>query len=469
MNHMPVRRPRLPESDMQRRPARRLRKLVLGLPVVLLAGCASYHPLPLAQHPSVLDKLPALHVDASQLGLPMLAGHRFDPADGLDMTEVATLAVVNNPALKAARRRADVARAQLFAARLLPDPQLSLSTDHPTGNSAGLSTAYSVGLNYDLTQLVTRGATLDAARAARARVDLDVVWQEWQVVQQARTRYVQVVYEQRQLDLLHRLRQLDAARVARSQQALRRGDTTLASAGADLTALLDLDGRLYQLEKQHTQTLHALNALLGLSPQVKLELVPPGKPAMLPAATYRQALHHLAARRPDLLALQAGYHSQEADVHAAILAQFPSVSVGITRARDTGDVHTTGFGITLNLPFLNGNRGQIAIARATRARLWQTYQARLDSTYNQLDLLRAQQQLMQTRAASLDARLPALQDMVQRARHAYAAHDMTALSFLNLQTTLLNQQLAALDLARARWAARIAEDTLLAWPVTATH
>jgi len=76
-------------------------------------------------------------------------------------------------------------------------------------------------------------------------------------------------------------------------------------------------------------------------------------------------MHELAQRRPDLLALQAGYRSQEARVRAAILGQFASITLGITRARDTGSVSTNGFTIGLTLPLFSGNRGEIKIERAT--------------------------------------------------------------------------------------------------------
>jgi outer membrane protein TolC len=43
----------------------------------------------------------------------------------LSLDEVAILAVRNNPDLKAKRQRASIARAQLYAAGSIPDPQLS--------------------------------------------------------------------------------------------------------------------------------------------------------------------------------------------------------------------------------------------------------------------------------------------------------------------------------------------------------
>ena len=50
----------------------------------------------------------------------------------------------------------------------------------------------------------------------------------------------------------------------------------------------------------------------------------------------------------------------------AILSQFPSVSIGISRARDTSSVDTSGFTIGLTLPLFSGSRGAIAVERTTR-------------------------------------------------------------------------------------------------------
>lgn len=433
----------------------------------LLGGCASYHPLPLGQGADLLDRIPSLHVDPASLGLPMSSRHTFDPSDGLDMTEVATLAVVNNPDLKVRRRRADVAQAQLFAAHLLPDPQISASTDHPTDHGPGLTDAYGLGLNYDLTALVTRGARTAAARGHARQIDLALLWREWQVAQRARTLYVQVETETHKRDLLRRSQRLYAQRYTRSRAALRAGNLTLDVAGTDLTALMDANSRLGQAERKLDRSRHALKALLGLSPDAKLRLAALDRPpaaANWPAGGLAGAIKTLARRRPDLLALRAGYESQEARVRQAILAQFPSVSIGFTRARDTSDVHTTGFGITLNLPIFNGNRGAIAVQRATRAALHQAYRARLDAAYGELDQLHSQGALIRSQLGHTENRLPALQAMVARAAKAYRARDIDALTYLNMQTTLLNKQLEVADLRQSLWDNRIALDTLLTWP-----
>lgn len=439
-------------------------KLTLALTATLgLGACATYAPRPLPQQPGLAARVP-LHIDTGALSLPALRRHVFNPADGLDMTEVAMLAVVNNPELKAQRLKAGVARAQLFAARLLPDPQLALSADHPTDNTPGLTSAYNAGLSYDLAALVTRGARVDAAAAGRAQVDLESLWQEWQVAQQARLLYVQAQTQDGQLALLRRVRRRYAERYAHTSKALQQGDMTLDTVGADLTALLDARSRVSQMERQLNQTRHDLNALLGLAPTTPLTLAPLAKPPAPGAAPDAATLKTIAQRRPDLLALQAGYRSQEAEVRRAILEQFPSLNVGFTRARDTANVHTAGFGITLNLPFLSGARGQIAVQRATRDRLWQEYQARLDGTYSQIDMLTNQAALIESHLTEVEAGLPELERVARAAQRAYAARDMDALTYLNLQLTLLNKRLEASDLEQSLWDTRIALDTLLARP-----
>lgn len=442
-----------------RRPLR-----ALSIPIfaaLCLTGCATYTPHPLHEQPDLIDLPAALTIDPRTLPLPALRKHRFDPSNGLDMTEVAMIAVVNNPDLKAERRKADVAGAQLFDAGLLPDPQISASLDHPMGNGPGLTDAYGVGLNYDLMTLITHGTQEDVAAEAKHQVELNLLWREWQVAQQARELYVKAAYDAQRLRLLGHARQLYTRRYARSSQAFKNGNLTLDVAGTDLTALLDANTRLNQAQRQQNQTLHDLNALLGLTPDTQLKLTPPGqagKPDTDPAL-----LKTLPKRRPDLLALRAGYRSQEARVRRAVLSQFPSLSIGFTRARDTGDVNTVGLGITLNLPVLNGNRGAIAIERATRAQLRQEFQARLDQTRGQIDTLEQQYGLIDEQIRRIDANLPELNGMVAKAEHAYDAGNIDALTYLNMQNTLINKQLERVDLEESLWDTHIALDTLLGW------
>ncbi len=428
----------------------------------LLTGCATYQAQPLPDRTVLADSLDVPVSEANERLTQISGTHEINPADGLDMTEVAILAVLGNPDLKATRARLEVANAQAFAAGLLPDPQLSANLDKPTGDTSGLVDAWGVGLGYDIIPLITRQARIDAEQGTKDKVHLDILWQEWQVIQRARTLAVSYVLENQRIALLRNMRQLYQERYQHSVKGLADGNVTLDANGTDLTALIDVFSQIEQLEQQHNQTRHDLNLLLGLRADVELAIAQPGAETPLERTAIQARLDELPQIRPDLLALKAGYRAQEDHVRAAILAQFPSLSIGITRARDTSGVYTSGFSIGLNLPLFSGNRGAIAIERTTREQLFQEYQARLAQTQADVSRLLELQDIIEAQRANLQTYLPRLTDLVERARKAYRQGDIDALTFLNMESTWVNKRLEQITLQQSQWENRIALQTLLA-------
>jgi len=433
----------------------------LLLAAITLHACASYQPLPLPDHDNLAPALDAIRIDRNTMDLAAAQQHPFDPADGLDLWETAMLAVANNPDLRAARSRRGVAEAQVYAAHLFPDPQISASLDHPTGNDAGLVNAYAYGLSYDIIPLLTRGTGIESASAAQQQIVLDLLWQEWQTIEQARTLHVELVTLEQKVALLEHMLDLYQQRYQHSSTALAKGDMTVEATGTDLTALLDTATQLNQTRQARNNKQHDLAQLLGLLPQASLDLQVPPPAEPVSEQDIEAALQLLPQRRPDLLALSAGYSSQEASVHRAVLSQFPSLGLGVSRARDTSNVYTSGLSISLTLPLFSGNRGTIAIERATREQLHAEYQARLDQS--QIDVMRlfGVQSLITEQQQLLEQRLPELESMVVKARKAYQGGDISALTFLNMQTTWVNKKLEQLDLAQQSWTTRLALETLL--------
>lgn len=438
------------------------RPLLVLTSLTLFAGCTTYQPRPLAEQTPLVKSLDILTTKVNQ-SLGREAGvHEVNLADGLDLTEVAILAVLGNPDLKARRAQLEVAGAQAFAAGLLPDPQLTASLDHPTGNVPDLVNAGGLGLGYDIIPLITRQARINAEQGAKTKVRLELLWQEWQVIQQARSLAVRYQLEQQKLSLLHKMRSLYQDRYQHSKQGLTEGNITLDVNGTDLTALIDSFSQISQLEQQHNQTQHDFTHLLGLKPDAVILLANLPAEPHLDQTTMQLQLRKLPNIRPDLLALKAGYQAQEERVRAAILAQFPSFSIGITRARDTSNIYTSGFSIGLNLPLFSGNRGAIAIERATRQQLFQEYQARLAQTQIDVSRLLELQTLIEAQRGNLQTYLPRLKALVERARKAYRRGDIAALTFLNMESTWVNKHLEQISLQQTQWENRIALQTLLA-------
>ena len=425
---------------------------------LLLPGCAAYQALPLE------GGAPAhslrLQVDAATLPFGVLAAHRFDPADGLDQTEVAMLAVANNPELRLERDGAAIAHAQAFAAGLLPDPQLSLSGDLHAG--AGASAARAVGVDLDLSALLLHASTRAAAEGEAAKADLGLLWQEWQVASQARLLHVRQTQGEVLLTLMRQNEALQRERCRRTDQALARALVTSDVALAAQATLQDAQRQRFEQERALADNLADLHDLLGLQHAVALTLVAP-EPVLAvdDGAAVQAALAQLAHRRPDLRALAAGYAAQDQRYRGAVLAQFPALNVGLTRARDNGSVLTASVGITLSLPFLNRNRGNLAIELASRQKLYDEYQVRLQAAANQVERVQAARALNLRQLGEIDATLPALAAAERNAASALAAGVGDVQAQANAHAAWLAKRIERVQQGQLLMEQAIALDTLL--------
>ncbi|HEV2133620.1 MAG TPA: TolC family protein [Terracidiphilus sp.] len=438
-------------------PFRRKTPLAI-LSCLALCGCATYKPRPLPLAPD-LATTPQMTIPAAQLQVPGLAPHVISP-QGLDVTDVMTLAVLNNPDLKAARLQQNVASAQILQAGLLPDPQFSASFATSPLNYGGV-----LSLSQDIQAIFTRGAARAAAKASASQVHLNILWQEIQVAEKARELFIQAQSDDRLLEILQSNRSLLSENYLRAKNAMERGDETSTAVAADLTLLTNAEATLRQLQIEINLTRHGLNALLGLSPEVTLHLI--GQPQLHPLAptAFDDALSALPRRRVDLLALQAGYQSQEENLRRAVLAQFPSLSAGVDLERDPVEgVNAVGPEVTLTLPLFNRNRGQIAIQRATRDLLRQQFQAQLDAAVSQADQVWKAAEIMSSQLRQLDAELPALRDTATAAEQNLRQNNLDAGLYVTAQSNLLANQSEEIRLQASLENAQSALSTLLGLP-----
>ncbi|MBU6468205.1 MAG: hypothetical protein KGQ44_03550, partial [Betaproteobacteria bacterium] len=73
-------------------------KIILFIVTILLAGCATYDSKPLPDKPLWPENIHRLEVTVLKLPEESEARHFvFNPNDGLDVVEVAIMAVANNP------------------------------------------------------------------------------------------------------------------------------------------------------------------------------------------------------------------------------------------------------------------------------------------------------------------------------------------------------------------------------------
>jgi len=420
---------------------------VLAAGGVLLGGCATYHALPL---PKKADLAASATAAAPATGAV--------PAT-LDLARVGSLAVARAPSLAAARAKARVAKAHAYAAGLLPDPSLSFSLDHPFNGGAPSDhhNAWSAGLAESLVGLITHGDVHSAASAKYAESLLSWRWQAEQVALKARVTYLDVWSTRRQV------RALEIER--REARAALQGALKAHAAGALPAALFrqaqqqaaTARSRL-QKARDHEVTLEqTLADLLRVKAGHRWQLRAPPTASAPAAATVYAAIARLPAHRLDLLALQAGYRSADRRLRADILAQFPILDIGFTRSRDNTGVNSVGFGVTLRLPIFDGNRGKIAVDRATRKALNAAYQAHLDGAENRIRATWRRLRLARHELAAARAQLPALASTAHAARSASAVGAVTRLQEYGALTAWLD---ARIDADRLRATALQLELTL---------
>ncbi|MDQ2891687.1 MAG: TolC family protein [Pseudomonadota bacterium] len=414
---------------------------------LLASGCATYHPVPLSLDGGGVDLSLAsiqavLARDAQTIDRPYLTPTAIDLSRPLDLNAISVIAVIANPDLKAMRVRAGVSEAQVFSARLIPDPTFSIGANKVlSGPDPFLDLASAVG--QDINALRTRGARIAVARAQAQQVRLDLAWAEWQTAGQARIQAVRIAGLERTYALARASYEATASLLDRTMRAAGRGDLNPDQVQAARLSAYSAQQQLRTSQRDLTTARFELTRLLGLPPGTELALAALPLPAPPPSA---DVLFALALRdRTDLHALQAGYASQEASVRLAVLNQFPTLTFTAHANRDSAGNQLLGPSIDFTLPLWNRNRGGIAIERATRAALKAEYDGRVYQTRAQIAAAVGGIAVARSQRETVLKGLPALRTFAAATARAAKRGDLapataqTAAQSLRDQETLLTQ------------------------------
>ncbi len=431
------------------------KRFILPLSFFVLAqACAIYKPLPLDRSTIAAKLAPpsmeAVRVQAKEIRHPILKPLDFDIRNGLSPDEAAILAVIANPKLRSIRDQRGIAAAQLLQAGILPNPQLSYKLDIPTGGiTQGTVNAYGLDLSWEITSLISRGAKIAAAKADAASVDLDVAWQEWQTAQAAKLQVFRLFFLNQQLAVAAKEEEGLRENLDLVKRAAALGFVTAVDLAAAEAALQKIHATVLTTKQQREQERLALNQSLGFPPEkiVPLEQkIEPPLPNSLPSLA--QLADKIEARRLDLLALKRGYQSQEELLRAAVLAQFPKIAIGFSHASDTSHIITTGFGITIDLPFFDRNQGAIAVETATRAKLFDEYVARLFEARGELARILADMKSLRRQIEAAQNLIPTLQGLVESYHRALLQGNADVLTYYNARAELTTRQLELVNLKR---------------------
>jgi outer membrane protein, heavy metal efflux system len=394
--------------------------------------------------------LETVRLRAKDIRHPILKPLDFDLTNGLSPDEAATLAVVASPKLRATRDQKGIAAAQLLQAGVLPNPQLSYGLDIPTaGMTQGTVNAFNFGMNWEITSVIARGAKIAAAKADAASVDLDVAWQEWQAAEGAKLQVYHLYFFDQQLAIARKEEEDLRENLGRVKRGAELGLVTVVDVAAAEAAVQKMHTTLLTTEQQREHERLALNESLGFPANdlipLERDVAPPDVKTLPAAAALTEGLEE---RRLDLLALRSGYQSEEETLRAAILSQFPKISIGFAHAGDTTNVITTGFGVTIDLPLFDRNQGSIAVENATRTKLYDEYVARLFEARGDIARAIADMKSLQRQIDAAQASVPILQNVVDSYRRALLQGNADVLTYYNARGDLITRRMEIFDLKR---------------------
>jgi len=389
-----------------------------------------------------------LRVPASRFKNQLPDQLSIDFRRGIGPDDAATIALYSNPALRAVRDRRGLAAAQLIQAGILPNPVVSYTRDFVTGgNTAGTVTAYNFIAAWELSALVPFLPKQTAARKNFRSVDLDVAWQEWQIAVNARTAVYRVISLNAQTAQAREATEGLQQSTDAMRKAVDAHEKTVLDLAAVESASQDSRATMLALEQEFEKQRLGLNKILGAEPETKIQLrADLILPSRLAPPDQHDLLDNVESRRLDLLGLRQGLESQDATVRAAVLAQFPKLSVGFSKASDTTNVHTTGFNVAVDVPIFDRNQGVIATERATRQRLLDEYNQRVFEARSDAATAIADIRSLNRQIAAAEEALPLLEKLVSSAQTAVEQGNADVLSYYTARNNLLQKRIQLIKL-----------------------
>jgi cobalt-zinc-cadmium efflux system outer membrane protein len=399
-----------------------------------------------------------LHVRISQLKNPLLTPVELQPLQGLTPDQAAILAVIINPELRAQRDQHLISQAALMQAGILPNPQLTYGYDFNTGGTTfGSVNAYGIGVNWDITSLISHTAKTRSASWTAQSVDLNIAWQEWQVAEAAMAAAIYLMLLRSQQQVAGEVNDRLADNLKLIRRAADLGLKTTVDVSAAESAARDAHAVLLQTNRDAEHQLLALKHALGVPGDTQIHLKQTaGNIQSFTPPSAADLLADLEDHRLDLVALRQGYQAQEQTLVAAHLDQFPRLNLGFSKNQDNTGVRSIGLGVTLDIPLFDRNQGVISAEKANRQKLYDEYRSRVFEARADIAMALADIESINLQIADAQAAIPNLQKLVDVYKEAVDHGNADVLSYYTAWNELSQKKLDLLKLQQQLAENRIA-------------
>lgn len=374
------------------------------------------------------------------------------------LSELVAEALANNPDLKSAEARWQMAKHQIIPARSLDDPRLSFAlSNYPIDDLSGDVTPMT-GKEIQLSQMFPFPGKL-AAKEAMA--EQQAIWYRGvyedargQLVQQVKDAWYRFYFQQRAIDITRQNLTIlqDFIRLTETRYAVGIGlqqDVLKAQVGRS-----KLQDKLFNLEQQRTTVLAELNRLLNRPAFGPLE--PPGNLTLTTVDANLQALMNVSrTQRPLFTAYQAMINRYQAQRKLAKLNHYPDFNLFTgyrQREEVAGDPAArsdfVSAGISINIPLGQGKR-KAAVSEADSA--LRMAHSQLKDIYNRVDFVITDQYAQMEKNRNLaelyqTGIIPQAEQSFEASLTAYQVGDA---DFLNLLDSLMILYRYQIDYHRA--------------------
>jgi outer membrane protein, heavy metal efflux system len=341
----------------------------------ILAACVHYHAAPLDPAQSA-DQFAArrladvpLRDDLVRL-LPQTPqtpqSPQAWPPREWDRGELLAVALTQNPQLAVARAQVKAAQSREITAAQTPNPDLTLQSEYARHDPHPW--LYGVSLNWLLRSPEQRRLETQIAGLDTGDARLQLMDQAWAVRSALAAALSDWECGRRRLSLLARLAAVQERFVALEKQRVNAGEDAPSELLVSEQARIEIEQQEAQLRQAVGAAQAAAAKALGLPPQalddVTFTWADWGEPPALDEDARRVTREQALLSRADLGQAMVAYSAAEAKLQLSIARQYPQFVLSPGYYWDHG-IAKFPFDVGFTLPF-NGNKGEIAEARAGR-------------------------------------------------------------------------------------------------------
>ncbi|HEV2327770.1 MAG TPA: TolC family protein [Verrucomicrobiae bacterium] len=349
-----------------------MRLLLFIIGMILLGGCAAYHPRPISPEKTAND-FDARSFTNEDLRAFLETNHvdRPWPRQSWDLGTLTLVAFYYQPAFSEARATWAAAQAAEITAGERPNPSITVTPSYDSG-VPGSPTPWIIPVTFDvpIETAGKRGKRMAEAEQLSESARWDFISVAWQTRSKVRVALLNFLAARETESLLtgQMLAQSNVVRLLEGQRAagsVSDYEVTQARVTFETTQLArqDASGQLGQARAALAGALGVpLRALNGIKFSFgPLDRLP--RDLTRPEAR-RQALFN----RADVRGALADYAASQAALQIEIANQYPDIHLGPGYAYNSGNAGDNEWqlGLTVTLPLLNQNQGAIAEAEAKR-------------------------------------------------------------------------------------------------------